>query len=391
MKFVAYRPFLKAGLLVTLLLTTILAAPAVAAPHLCLPPLYEGGQRLHELPSPRVYWLDPLLRQHELCWRSLTRPDELRVLLVGSSAVFGFPWPVEQTFGSLLNQHFADQQLPARLYNLAWVNPYQVRDALILHDALAYDPDVVIYPVTMAEFIHIAPVMWPALVNFFDRNRNSLADLAANPPPGLTEPLALYGEALERRQEIYSRMDWLRELGTLVRTSVQRHAHNVAERLSPVPLPSTAKTKGRQTEYDCTKTHMTLATDYRDWRDWNILGYLEKLHQTRGIGVLIVNWPIAHEPIDDCYNVRFSNKAVDEFDRWLREQAAARGFAYLDLHDLLRPEQFLDSAHVLPAGHREIAARISAELDPMLQELLAQRASGEERHRDTETRRPPAE
>src|SRR2546426_105394 len=86
------------------LLALTAARPVAAAPALCLPPVFDGGRRLHQMPAPRVYWLQLLLRQHELCWRPPARPDELRVVLGGNSAMFGFPLPVEETFGYLLNE-----------------------------------------------------------------------------------------------------------------------------------------------------------------------------------------------------------------------------------------------------------------------------------------------
>ena len=54
------------------------------AADLCLPSLAEEGRRLHEMPSPSVYWLDLLLRQHEACWTADEPRERLRV----------FDWPI---------------------------------------------------------------------------------------------------------------------------------------------------------------------------------------------------------------------------------------------------------------------------------------------------------
>src|SRR6185503_4423070 len=80
------------------------AAPAGATPRLCLPPAFDGGQRLFSLPSPYVFWLAPLLRQHELCWRRPASPDERRIVLIGNSAVYGYPLEAERTMSAVLNQ-----------------------------------------------------------------------------------------------------------------------------------------------------------------------------------------------------------------------------------------------------------------------------------------------
>src|SRR5215470_5552354 len=162
-----------AALLAWVAFAALNAPPSVAAarPWLCLPPVFDGGQRLLALPAPRILWLEPLLRQHELCWRSPTTPDELRVALIGSSAVYGFPLPVEQTLGNVLNQHFAAAGIHARLFNLAFVNPSQVRDALIIHELLRYRADVIVYPMTLSEFQHAAPIPFVTIIDFFARNR----------------------------------------------------------------------------------------------------------------------------------------------------------------------------------------------------------------------------
>ncbi len=75
---------------------------------------------------------------------------------------------------------------------------------------------------------------------------------------------------------------------------------------------------------------------------------------------------LAHEPLGDCYNVRYSNALVAELIQFLHEQTAARGLAYLDLHDLLPPEEFFDSLHPTLAGHQRIAEYLAAALEPIL-------------------------
>jgi len=341
-------------------------SPAAARPWFCLPPVFDGGQRLHPLPAPQVFWLELLLRQHELCWRAPDQPGELRIVLGGSSGVYGYGLPAEETFGALLNQHFAAGGIPAHLFNLAFVFPYQVRDALIIQGSLPYEPDVIVYAVTLAEFIHLAPMPFQAHNQFFRANRGLLATLIADPPPGLAEPLRRYSGILTRSSEVPPPADRLREAGTLIRLGAHAHAESLVARVhSPRPRFQPRLT-GRQTQYDCADTQRKIAKDYRDWKQWNILAFLERLHQTRGIEVLVVGWPIAHEPVGDCYSVRYTDAAVTDFTQWLAAEAAARGLHYLDLHDLLTPEQFFDSLHVNAEGHRVIGEHVARVLDPIL-------------------------
>lgn len=355
---------------VALLGLLLFASPAASgvAPRLCLPPLFEGGQRLHQLPAPRVFWLELMLRQHELCWRRPQTREERRVALFGNSAIFGYPLPVEQTFGGVLNQHFAERGIAAHLYNLGWVATYQVRDAMIIHASLAYEPDVLIYPLTPAEFIHFAPAVFPPqLIRFFESNVEPLSAMVDEPPAGLEEPFEEY-RAVRDEQSRRSPFYRLRELGSFTRVGSNLYAKGLARRLHPGVFRPPPKTRGRQTSYDCEATKQDNEFRYTSWQEWNVLAYLEELERTRGLEVVVVNWPNAHEPVGDCYNVRYTRALVAEYNDWLAAQARRRGLDYLDLHDLLPPQEFFDSLHVKPEGHRRIAERVAEVIDPLLLE-----------------------
>jgi hypothetical protein len=351
------------------LIFLLLLAPGTAAarPWICLPPLFDGGQRLHALPAPRIYWLELLLRQHELCWRRPRAPDEKRIAVIGSSAVYGFPLPAEQTFSGVLNRHLAARDPPAHVFNLAFVNPYQVRDAVVIDAITDYDPDVIVYPMTLAEFRHQAPMPFPSVDRFFLLNRGAVTTLAANPPGGLEEAFANYDRWLREHAARYSPADQLRELGLFARMISRETAQSISAWLNAPTPPFQPKVDQRQTVYDCATTEWNVASNFGDWKQWNILAYLESVHRTRGIAVLVVHWPISHDPIDVCYSVRYTNAAVADFVAWLRQETARRGLAYLDLHDFVPNELFIDSVHLRAEGHARVGDAIGQKLDAMLQ------------------------
>lgn len=326
----------------------------------CLPPVYERGQRLHPLPAPRVLDLDLLLRQHELCWRRPAQADEARVVLLGASAVFGFPLFAEAALAPRLDARLAAAGVAAHVYNLGFVNPDQVRDAVLLDAALAYRPDAIVYPLTPVEFTHIAPALFPTLTQFFAANVERLTRLIAAPPAGLEEPFGLYREFAAR----HARGPWARltaraaAAATLLRHALRDRARRLGTWLTGSTAPA-ARTRGRQTDYDCAETQASATRRYADWQSWNGLAALEALQRTQGIPALVVFWPLAHEPRDACYNVRFPSALVREFGDWLRRESAARGLAFLDLHDLLPAELFFDSVHVTAEGQTRIAEALA--------------------------------
>jgi len=356
------------------LLVLAAVARASAAPSFCLPPLFENGRRLHPLPVPEVFWLEPALRQHELCWQVRADPAQPRAFLIGSSAVFGLPLPVDDTVSERLNAHLVEVGAPGHVFNLGYVGAYQTRDAVVLDAALAYEPDLIIYPLTLADF-NQRDWSFPVLREFFLSNRARVAELAAGQAPGLEAPLARITASEDGAGYLARTALHLREGGALVRAAVRAQAEALARRLDPsFPLPSTT-TAGRQPHYDCAATLRSAAALYDNWQSWNILAYLERVSRARSLPILIVNWPIAHEPVDSCYNVRHSAESIEQFNRWLAAEATARGLSYLDLHDLLPPELFADSLHVTAEGHRRIAEQLAPVVEAMLRERSEHRAA----------------
>lgn len=360
-----------------LLACSAASGAAAQQPTWCLPPIFDGGQRLHGPDGWHVFWLDPLFRQHEVCWRTPERPDEARVLLIGNSAIYGFPLPVEETVAYLLNRLFSRDRVAAHVFNLAAVATYQLKDALIIHEALKYRPDMIVYPLTLAEFARypatladfaqLPPQPWHGLLQVFESNRGTIQALAKEQPAGLSEPVDLFNKFLEN-----SGTSWYglaqEQLGTLIRTAARAHARSLLRRLVPDAPPQT-ELPGRQTHYDCGQTKRQMDLYYRDWQRWNIIAYLAQIRDATGVTVVLVNWPVAHEPVGDCYNVRYTNAALEQYDVWLRAQAEERQLPYVDLHDMLRADEFVDSLHVMAPGQRKIAERLA----PVLEALLTTR------------------
>jgi hypothetical protein len=355
--------------LAALLLVSTAAPTEADWPRLCLPPLFEHGRRLHERAGISVAWLRLLLQQHEVCWRAPRQPNELRVFLYGDSAVFGHPLHSEDTVAYHLNEHFDRSGIPAHIFNLGFAGAFQLKDALIMRASLAYQPDVIVYAVTLSEFDHFAPCWWPGIVALFDANRPLVLQFAAEHPAGLQEPLEIYRSLLSAPSLEHSPAQQLRQLGAFVRTAAREEALRIRRYALPNLPDDPVETEGRQNHYDCAKTKKMIEQHYSNWQTWNILAYLREIRDATGIPVLVVNWPVANEPVDDCYNVRYTNAALREYNQWLAEQVRASGFSYVDLYDFLSPEDFVDSLHVTAAGHRKLAERLAPILDSLISDL----------------------
>lgn len=373
----ARRRWLVAGALVGVALLLAAARWGMVAngPSWCLPPLFEDGQRLHSVPSPTAFWLWPLLRQHQLCHAARARPADLRAILIGNSAVLGYPLPFDETFGARLNESLAEDGVRGRVFNLGFLYPYELRDALVLHAALEYRPDLIIYPLTLADFPHQAPFPLPEMHAFFESNDMALHELARDGLPGLDEPLRLYDSAATAGTRTRAYLARLQGIGALARAAAHAHAEVLARWVDPLPTPRLPEPRRSRSKYDCRQTLVQGARRYRNWQDWNILAYLQQVRDTDGIPVLIVNLPVTHEPIGKCYNVRYATAAVERFNQWLRAECEARGFAYVDLHDLLPPDEFVDPLHPSAEGHRRVAERLAPEVETLLRARAAARGA----------------
>ena len=57
-----------------------------------------------------------------------------------------------------------------------------------------------------------------------------------------------------------------------------------------------------------------------------------------------------------------------------------RGLGYVDLHDLLPPELFVDSLHVTAEGHHRIAEQLAPVVETMLRDLGEHRSAAAASH-----------
>jgi hypothetical protein len=80
--------------------------------------------------------------------------NEYRVFLLGDSSIWGAGLSVDQTLSAQLNQlklTCGDQNV--RVYNLSYPNPSATKDLMILDEAMRYQPDGIIWPVTLYTFM----------------------------------------------------------------------------------------------------------------------------------------------------------------------------------------------------------------------------------------------
>ncbi|MCZ7670393.1 MAG: hypothetical protein M5U34_26155 [Chloroflexi bacterium] len=88
---------------------------------------------------------------------TLQRPkaaDEFRVLLIGDSGTWGWFLENEETLAAQLNEMglMAENGRAVRVYNLGYPVMALSKDLMLLEEALAYNPDLILWPVTLESF-----------------------------------------------------------------------------------------------------------------------------------------------------------------------------------------------------------------------------------------------
>jgi hypothetical protein len=112
--------------------------------------------------------------------------------------------------------------------------------------------------------------------------------------------------------------------------------------------------------------------DYRRWGEVNPLAYLAEVRDRTGIPVVVIDWPIAPQPSDECFSPALTNAAVRGYRAWLGAEAQRRGLPLVDLSQTLLPRDFLDLEHPNVRGQRKIAGALSPQLLPVLRRRIAE-------------------
>jgi hypothetical protein len=246
-----------------------------------------------------------------------------------------------------------------------------LKEALIINESLRFEPDAIIYGITLDDLVHLAPLQYPPIVEFFDGNSLAVERLAEAPPPTLADPFRRYQRAQAGSIRRWALWRNFRQVGKFIRSAANDTARSIARFWFPNLPNERQQIMPRALRYDCEKISRAFNEKYRNWRDWSVLDYLAELRDTNGIDVLVVSWPVAHEPRGSCYNSRYPADVFAEYTLWLEQKTADLDLPYLDLHDLLESRDFVDSLHPTFHGQRKVAAR----LEPAIIEHLVPSAA----------------
>jgi lysophospholipase L1-like esterase len=284
--------------------------------------------------------------------------DEFRVIVIGDSGTWGWLLDNPATLAGQINA----QQLATAdgkrvvAYNLGYPVMALTKDVLILEEALKYQPDLIVWPVTLESFPRVKQV-FPSIVQHNAARARSLIDryqLQLDPDdPRFADPDLLGRTVVGQRRNL---ADWLR---------LQVLGFSWAATRIDQALPAEIKLRQADFEKDAS---------WQDFKEPETLTENDLAFDVLGAGlklagevpVLIVNEPmfISNGQNSDLrYNSFYPRWAYDQYRELLKRQAAAHNWHYLDLWDSIAPAEFTDTpVHLTPHGMAQFAQAVGAEL-----------------------------
>ncbi|MDX2075739.1 MAG: hypothetical protein SFZ02_04875 [bacterium] len=279
--------------------------------------------------------------------------DEYRVIILGNSATWGY-WvsAYDAIAPQLTDQNYLlgdGKRVVA--YNLAYPNSYLSRDLIFLEEVMQYQPDMVIWFVTMGSFLPQRQIDFPLIRNNAQRMRSLIEayDLYLDPQDPRFNTTDFFGQTIIGQRRTLSL--WLQtQLYGVMWQSTGIDQFIEAYQLRPNDLENNLSWQGFEPPINFTE--QDLAFDFiRVGQD--LAGDLP---------IIIVNQPMfiaTGQNSDVRYNDHFPRGAYDSYRALIANLAVKYQWQYCDLWDALPNESFTDTPlHMTAQGTGELARMI---------------------------------
>ncbi len=302
------------------------------------------GENSREAYNLSLYDLEAMFASHEI--NAGSKPeDEFRIILIGDSATWGTLLAPEDTLSGLINQdQLTDcEGRTVRAYNLAYPSMSLTKDLMILEKALTYEPDLILWPVTLESFPDKIQFESPIVAN----NAHLVTPLVENYDLSLTPYL----------EELNTPSFWDQTLIGRRRTifdALQLQFYGVM-------WAATGIDQTYPTDYTPAQQHFDTDDSFKGWSPPSLpLDRISVdvinagLDMAGDIPVIIINEPILISDgnnSDIRYNFFYPVWAYDQYRWHLAERAHYGDWHYIDLWNIVPPSEFTNSAvHLTPMG-----------------------------------------
>jgi hypothetical protein len=313
-------------------------------------PYGENPDRAYNL---SLFQLDAMFASHEVA--RAKAPGEYRVLLMGDSAVWGFLLENRDTLAGRLNALglVTPGGRQVRAYNLGYPILSLAKDLLLLSRVQAYQPDLIVWLVTLESF--------PA-------DKQLFPPLVQHNPDLMRALIARHGLRLDPNDPAFvDRSPWQRTLVGQRRPLadlLRLQLYGVLWAATGIDQDIPATYTPRQEDLPADVTFHELQPPHLETADLAFDVLAAGVAEAGATPLLLINEPMfvsQGENSDLRYNFFYPRWVYDDYRRLLAAEAAARGWAYLDLWQAVPNTEYTDSAiHLTPAGSAQLAAQVGA-------------------------------
>ncbi len=322
--------------------------------------LFPGRQRLPYGETPAQSYnlslnnLPAMFASH-----TLSQPkaeDEFRVILLGDSGIWGWFLENEETVAGQLNKMGLEsndgQQI--KVYNLGYPIMSLSKDVLLLNEAMAYDPDLIIWPITLQSLLPDKQLIHPILQNNPQQMRQliNVYDLKIDPnDPRFVDPTFLESTIVGQRRN-------LADLLRLQQFGLSWAATNIDQAI-PDEIPLRKSDFDKEISWQSYHEPTTLTAN-----DLAFDALTAGIAIAGNVPILIINEPIFISDGQNSnlhYNAWYPRWAYDQYRTLLAQQAAANNWQFLDLWNAIPADEFTDSpVHLTPKGTQIFAQKLLA-------------------------------
>jgi len=316
-------------------------------------PYSDAPQKAYSI---SVYNLDANFASHRVSAGNQADPgQEVRVFLLGDSATWGTLLKPEETLSGQLNSlglHTADGR-PVRFINLGYPTLSLAKDLMILDRALDYQPDLIVWLLTLESF---------------PEDKQLSSPLVENNIPAIRRLYETYQlPSLMAVEQIQDPPYW--------KSTLFGQRRNLADiyrlQLVGAMWAITGIDQYYPADYDPAARDLEGNTAFHDWEQGELnsnnlaLDVLLAGKEAAGdIPVLYINEPIlvsSGRNSDIRYNFYYPRWAYDQYRQILSDLAIIEELNYLDIWDIIPEEEFTNTAiHTTPAGVHLTAKRIAS-------------------------------
>jgi hypothetical protein len=267
--------------------------------------------------------------------------------------VWGFLLEPEETYTAFINdnEYLTTDGRKIRAYNLGYPTISLTKDLLLIDYAMRYEPDMIVWLVTLESFPNHKQVFTP-LVQYNPQVVGELIatyDLNIAPDHEGFVIQNLWEKTIIKQRRALADIFRLQMYGVLwASTGVDQ---DIPEYYTP-----------RQEDFENDDSYFAFSPPELSLDDLSLDVIAAGVARSDGVPVLIVNEPIFISEGKNSqirYNFFYPRWAYDSYRRLMDEQSDLNGWNYVDLWDAINSEEFTNTAiHVTPEASAQLASLV---------------------------------